>query len=96
MADTALASTAVAVLDELFPDKIHGFDAGRRYHRIWKESYGQKLVAFFIEPETGHILKAAGWKAPASGVRYSVASSAELEELLRARADAFGDWLYIR
>lgn len=95
MADTTLASTAVAVLDELFPAKAHGFDAGRRYHRIWKESYGQKMVAFFIEPETGSILKAAGWKAPASGVRYSVASSDELEDLLRSRVDAFGYWLPI-
>lgn len=96
MADTTLASTAVAVLDELFPDKVHGVDAGRRYHRIWKESHGQKMVDFFIEPATGGIFKAAGWKAPANGVRFTVESTEELEELLRTHADPYGGWLYVR
>lgn len=96
MADTTLASTAVAVLDELFPDATHGFDAGRRYHRIWKESHGQQMVDFFIEPETGGIYKAAGWKKPADKVRFTVESTEELEELLRTHADAYGSWLYVR
>lgn len=95
MADTTLASTAVAVLDELFPAKTHGFDVVRRYHRIWAEGYYHRRILFFIEPETGSILKAATWKKPLDGVRYSVASSDELGDLLRSRVDAFGYWLPI-
>ena len=96
MADTTLASTAVAVLDELFPAKTHSFDVVRRYHRIWAEGYYHRRILFFIEPETGSILESATWKKPRDGARYSVASPDELEDLLRSRADASGDWLYIR
>lgn len=93
---TELAEKAVAVLDELFPGQTHGFEAGRRFHRIWKESYGQRSVSFFIDPATGGIFKAAGWKSPAAKVRFTTETTEELEELLRSEADRYGAWLYMR
>lgn len=94
--NTELAQTAVATLADIFPGTTYGFDAGRRYHRIWKENYGQRSVDFFIEPSTGAILKAAGWKKPADKVRYTAQTPAELDQLIRAKADAHGGWLYLR
>ena len=51
---------------------------------------GQRSVFCFIERETGDILKAASWKAPAKGVRGNLAT------VDMSKVDPYGSWLYIR
>jgi len=52
-------------------------------------------VHAFIDPTTGDVLKPAGWKAPAKGVRFNLNDDASFERLL-AVADTHGSYLYIR
>jgi hypothetical protein len=47
-------------------------EAGKKFARFVIETAGQRCVLFFVELETGNILKAAGWKAPAKGIRGNV------------------------
>ncbi|AUZ95007.1 hypothetical protein FDI40_gp225 [Agrobacterium phage Atu_ph07] len=49
-------------------------ERGRKNVKVISESYGQRSVYCFVEIATGHILKAASWKAPAKGVRGSIYS----------------------
>jgi hypothetical protein len=50
-------------------------------------------VHAFVELATGNLLKAAGWKAPAKGVRGNVVT--DLDEI-KARFTWSGGYLYIR
>lgn len=45
---------------------------GKKYIRIVVTSYSNRSVYCFVERSTGHILKSAGWKAPAKGARGSI------------------------
>lgn len=45
------------------------FEPGKKYIRVVEERPGQRSVFCFLEASTGAILKAAGWKAPAKGIR---------------------------
>lgn len=56
-------------LNKKFTEYKFSSEAGRKNTRIVREAHGQRSVYCFIENETGNILKAAGWKAPAKGVR---------------------------
>lgn len=47
---------------------------GKRYLRIVRGDGVQRSVYCFVERDTGDIYKAAGWKAPAKGVRGSIFS----------------------
>jgi hypothetical protein len=51
-------------------------ERGPKNARFVIESGGQRSVLLFVELETGNILKAAGWKAPAKGVRGNIATTA--------------------
>jgi hypothetical protein len=51
---------------------IFGIEVGKRFARITITSWGQKAVHCFVEMATGDIYKAAGWNAPAKGVRGNV------------------------
>lgn len=54
-----------------------------------------KSVHAFVDLATGDLLKAAGWKAPAKGVRGNIATAAGLAEV-QARFTWSGGYLYAR
>jgi len=62
---------------------------GRKYTRIVATYGGQRSVYCFIDAE-GNIYKAAGWKAPAKGIR------ANLATLDLSRLDWNTGWMYAR
>ena len=72
----------------------HHRDVLRKYWRITKTEYGdQRSVHAFVDPATGDVYKAAGWKSPAKGVRYNLLDQASYEAMM-ARLDPFGAYLY--
>ena len=80
-------------LNRKFGDKYR-FSAmpGRKYDRIVQESASgskNRSVHAFIDSE-GNIYKAAGWSAPAKGVRFYTVDSALYN------ADPYGSYLYAR
>ena len=64
---------------------------GRKNHRIVKtDKYGNgQSVHAFVDAE-GNVYKAAGWKAPATGIRAQVRTDAELADLIASLTDQ--DW----
>lgn len=56
---------------------------------------GQVSVHSFVDKMTGEVYKAAGWAAPAKGVRYNLADDASREAMFE-RVDPFGSYLYAR
>lgn len=73
------------------------FDVDRRgvkFIRVIKSSAqsGPRSVHLFVDAE-GNAYKAAGWKAPAKGVRYNVSEPSRLLTMIQA-ADKFGGYLY--
>ena len=66
---------------------------GQKYQRVvMHPKGGGDSVAFFIDRNTGDVLKAAGWKAPAKGVR---ASLFDLDDI-KSRFTWSGGWLYLK
>lgn len=63
--------------------------AKQRYLRI--ENGGSAFC--FVELETGDIYKAAGWKAPAKGVRGNIFNDADVE---RTMSNPYGGGFYAR
>ena len=45
---------------------------GKKYKRIVRTGPGETSVHCFVHAETGDVLKAAGWKAPAKGARGNI------------------------
>lgn len=75
-----------------FP-KVFEVERGRKYDRITQRNETgpySKSVHAFVEKETGFVYKAAGYKAPAKGVRYHTVEAA------LAAADVFGSYLYAK
>lgn len=68
---------------------------GRKFTRIVQENkWGSaRRVHCFLDPE-GNVLKAAGWAAPAKGIRF-VMTEDTVENVI-AVADMYGSYLYIR
>ena len=51
----------------------YSYTMGKKYARLVVEPYpGQKSVWCFVNVENGDVLKAAGWKGPAKGVRGNI------------------------
>lgn len=50
-------------------------ELGKKFARFVINGNSTRSVLFFVEIETGNILKAAGWKAPAKGVRGNIATT---------------------
>lgn len=71
--------------------------AGQRYDKIVRIDYngGNGSVFAFVERTTGHLLKAAGWKAPAKGVRFHLHDLTSYDTAV-SRADRNGSFLYAR
>ena len=79
-------------LTEKFADNNIEFVAmpGNKYNRIATTHDGRPSSAHaFVEVETGHVFKSAGWARPAPHVRYTDVAAA-----LEA-ADPYGGYLYI-
>jgi hypothetical protein len=60
---------------------------GVKYTRIVQTASAHRSVYCFIDAE-GNIYKSASWKAPAKGVRSTLAT------VDIARVDPYGSWLY--
>ena len=60
---------------------------GVKYTRIVQTAQAHRSVFCFVDAE-GNIYKAAGWKAPAKGVRSTLAT-VRIETV-----DPYGSWLY--
>ena len=72
-------------------------ERGRKYHRVVQHDRGgssSRSVHAFIG-EDGMLYKAAGWKAPAKGVRYDL-RLIEQREWLFENADWSGGYLYAK
>jgi hypothetical protein len=96
MAKTLAAQTDafVAALNTKFDTDTFTASAGKRFDKVIKElSNGQRTVYSFVERETGDLYKAAGWSAPAKGIRYP--GAVLLTQAVEA-ADPYGSFLYIR
>jgi hypothetical protein len=62
---------------------------GVKYTRIVQTATAHRSVYCFVDAE-GNIYKSAGWKAPAKGVRSTLAT------VDIANVDPYGSWLYRR
>lgn len=98
MASSTYAAEFAALLQDKFKDSgeftSNQFSVmpGRKFDRIVADtkSGGNRHVHAFVERETGHVYKSAGWQAPAKGVRFY-----SIEEAAYA-ADLHGGYLYAR
>jgi hypothetical protein len=74
-------------------------DVGAKYIRVVDTSYSRSVHAF-VDRETGDLLKAGGWKAPAKrkGGPATVGSLLNDDDFatILARADRYGGYLYKR
>lgn len=66
-------------------------EPGRKYNKVVQVD-NQRIVHSFVDNE-GNVYKAAGWRAPAKGVRYNLNTDLDV---LRNVADPFGSYLYLR
>lgn len=65
-------------------------EAGRKFNRVVQTPrMGGRSVFCFVDND-GNVYKPAGWKAPAKGIRATLAT------LDMSRVDAYGSWLYRR
>lgn len=83
----------VAALNEKMGDENRSFtaSAGRRFDKVIVTSYQNVSVYAFIERGTNDLYKAAGWAAPAKGIRYN---GSELLNMAIEDADPYGSFLY--
>lgn len=71
-------------------------EPGKKYVKIVQVSIGgSRSVHAFVEKTTGSLLKAASWRSPAKGVRYSLLDDESFAQCLE-RADWAGGYLYQR
>jgi len=71
-------------------------ESGKKYHKVIMVDGGSsRSVAFFVDKQTGSVLKSASWKAPAKGERCNLLIIKEREWALK-NADWSGGWLYKR
>jgi hypothetical protein len=65
--------------------------SGSKYRIVMVDSGGRRSVHSFVDLNTGDLLKAAGWKAAAKGVRYNLLDEMEL---VAEMFDWAGGYLY--
>lgn len=70
-------------------------EEGRKYYKVIQVGSSRdghrRSVHCFVEKGTLNLLKAAGWNAPAKGVRYNLVKD---YELLMQVVDPYGSYLY--
>ena len=67
--------------------------AGHKYAKVIFAGQMHRSVHSFVDVNTGDLLKAAGWKAPAKGARFNLVR--EMDKV-KAVADPYGSYLYKR
>lgn len=67
-------------------------ESGRKFHKIVQVDDGRRSVHSFVD-QADNLYKAAGWAAPAKGIRYNL--NTDLPKL-REVIDPFGSYLYKR
>jgi hypothetical protein len=71
--------------------------AGRNYDKVICVSvsgnHESRSVHAFIDRKTNALLKAAGWAAPAKGIRFNLSNPETLGKVV-SLADKFGGYLY--
>jgi hypothetical protein len=86
-------------IDELKSGKCdidYQVETGKKYHKvIFVDGGGHRSAAFFVDKQTGSVLKSASWKSPAKGERCNLLIIKEREWALE-NADWSGGWLYRR
>ena len=65
--------------------------SGSKYRIVMVDNGGSRSVHSFVDLNTGDLLKAAGWKVAAKGVRYNLLAEMEL---LAEMFDWAGGYLY--
>ena len=98
MTATATATQFASDLASKFSDGYHtdySVIAGRKFDKIVYMGGSQRMVHAFVERETGGLYKAAGWQAPAKGVRFHLGTEEGYAKALEA-ADPHGSYLYAR
>jgi hypothetical protein len=82
----------IAALNQKFTSIGYAFAIERpgvKYTRIVQTAPGHRSVFCFVDAE-GNILKPAGWKGPAKGVRSTLAT------VDITKVDPYGSWLYVK
>lgn len=92
------AKNLVDALNARFNDYEFGISSGRRFDKVHHKctKYGPNDISSvfcFVERETGGVFKAAGWKAPAAGMRYLIDADDSVEAIV-SMADARKDGSY--
>lgn len=85
-------------LDQKFERNEITTTGGRKYDRVvsgYPNDPMSRSVHCFVERATGHVLKAAGWAAPAKGVRFDLSTAEGFVNAVEA-ADPYGSYLYAR
>lgn len=98
MIGTTKSMDFAEAIDTKFAGRGHEYlvIAGRKYDKIVRVPYGAASggsVYAFVDRKTGDLLKAASWKKPAEGVRYT---GEELMTRAVDEADPYGSFLYNR
>ena len=69
---------------------VFSVNPGKKFDKIVATTSGNHSHVYAFVDTDGNVYKAAGWKAPAKGIRYTSVASA------LANADRFGGFLYAR
>lgn len=98
---TETTQAFVEALNQKFATESFRIEAtgGRNYDKVINVNiaggHESRSVHAFIDRKTSGLLKAAGWSAPAKGIRYNLSTPEGLGKAIR-QADKFGGYLYAR
>lgn len=98
---TETTQAFVEAMNEKFATESFRFEAtgGRNYDKVINVTvaggHETRSVHAFIDRKTNGLLKAAGWSAPAKGIRFNLSTPEALGNVIR-QADKFGGYLYAR
>lgn len=91
------AQTFAARLTEKFREDGDTFEvmAGSKYARIVRrDRWGSGTAFAFVDLAAQGLMKSAGWKAPAPGIRFDLSTDEAMDRAVNA-ADQFGSFLYL-
>lgn len=98
MAAAPITEKFAKALDSKFESHSVSTTSGRKFDRVVISHPHAPLnasVHCFVERETGNIMKAAGWKAPAKDARFNISTDAGFADTVEL-ADPYGSYLYKR
>ena len=96
MAVAAITEKFAKALDAKFDRQSVTAMSGRRFDRVvisYPHAPLGRSVHCFVERETGNVMKAAGWKAPAKDARFNISTDSGFEDAVEL-ADPYGSYLY--